>query len=207
MSARTITAQPTLHRPAANRAPLLALVLSVVALAAGGMFVAVGLIQQGADTPAIPELKGPFGVSQDIPTSFGAVAIDNIEKVNGVTAKDLSGVTHGISNYVPPNKTQVQASVTLTNLLGDTVDYSPTQFRLLVGKKRKPVGEVRASFRAGTLQPDASISGQLKFVAPRNGSQLWIEFTDPKRAKPVLIDLGKTGTTPDSAFDGFHKKH
>jgi hypothetical protein len=207
MSARTITAQPTLRRPAANRTPLLALVLSVVALAAGGMFVAVGLIQQGADTPAIPELKGPFGVSQDIPTSFGAVAIDNIEKVNGVTAKDLSGVTHGISNYVPPNKTQVQASVTLTNLLGNTVNYSPTQFRLLVGKKRKPVGEVRASFRPGTLQPDASISGQLKFVAPRNGSQLWIEFTDPKLSKPVLIDLGKTGTTPDSAFDGFHKKH
>jgi hypothetical protein len=150
-------------------------------------------------------LKGPFGVSQDIPTSFGAVAIDNVEKVNGVTAKDLSGVTHGISNYVPPNKTQVQASVTLTNLLGDTVDYSPTQFRLLVGKKRKPVGEVRASFRPGTLQPDASISGQLKFVAPRNGSQLWVEFTDPKRSKPVLIDLGRTGRTPDNAFDGFHK--
>jgi hypothetical protein len=133
------------------------------------------------------------------------VAIDNVEKVNGVTAKDLSGVTHGISNYVPPNKTQVQASVTLTNLLGDTVDYSPTQFRLLVGKNRKPVGEVRASFRPGALQPDASISGQLKFVAPRNGSQLWIEFTDPRRSKPVLIDLGRTGRTPDNAFDGFHK--
>ncbi|MEA2284424.1 MAG: hypothetical protein QOJ21_467, partial [Solirubrobacteraceae bacterium] len=112
MSARTIAAgKPAIGRPAVNRAPLLALVLSVVALAAGGLYVAVGLIQQGADTPAIPELKGPFGVSQDIPTSFGAVAIDNVEKVNGVTAKDLSGVTHGISNYVPPNKTQVQASV------------------------------------------------------------------------------------------------
>jgi hypothetical protein len=206
MSARTIAAgKPAVARPAVNRAPLLALVLSVVALAAGGLYVAVGLIQQGAGTPAIPELKGPFGVSQDIPTSFGAVAIDNVEKVNGVTAKDLSGVTHGISNYVPPNKTQVQASVTLTNLLGDTVDYSPTQFRLLVGKKRKPVGEVRASFRPGTLQPDASISGQLKFVAPRNGSQLWVEFTDPRRSKPVLIDLGRTGRTPDNAFDGFHK--
>jgi hypothetical protein len=206
MSARTIAAgNPAVGRPAVNRAPLLALVLSVVALAAGGLYVAVGLIQQGSGTPAIPELKGPFGVSQDIPTSFGAVAIDNVEKVNGVTAKDLSGVTHGISNYVPPNKTQVQASVTLTNLLGDTVDYSPTQFRLLVGKKRKPVGEVRASFRPGTLQPDASISGQLKFVAPRNGSQLWVEFTDPRRSKPVLIDLGRTGRTPDNAFDGFHK--
>ncbi len=208
MTTRPMTARPsTLARPGINRTPLIALVLSVVALAAGGIAIAVGLIERGAPEPAVPVLKGPFGVSQDIPTSFGAVAIDNIEKVNGLTAKSLSGMTHGISNYVPPNKVQVQASVTMTNLLGRTVDYSPTQFRLLVGKDRKPVKELRASFRAGTLQPDASISGQLKFVAPRNGSKLWIEFSDPARSKPILVDLGKTGVTPDNAFDGFHKQH
>jgi hypothetical protein len=208
MSTRSMATQPpALGRPRINRAPLIALVLSVVALAAAGIGIAVGLVQRGEATPAVLVLKGPFGVSQDIPTSFGAVAIDNVEKVNGLTSKSLSGVTHGISNYVPPNKVQVQASVTLTNLLGETTDYSPTQFRLLVGEQRKPVKEVRASFRPGTLQPDASISGQLKFVAPRNGSKLWIEFDDPKLAKPIVVDLGKTGTTPDNAFDGFHKQH
>jgi hypothetical protein len=206
MTARQMQARTPIGRPAMNRTPLIALVLSVVALAAGGIWVGIGLIQRGAPEPEVPVLKGPFGVSQDIPTSFGAVAIDNVEKVNGLTAKALSGVTHGISNYVPPNKTQVQASVTLTNLLRHrSQPYSPMQFRLLVGKNRKPVKEVRASFRPGRLQPGASISGQLKFVAPRNGSKLWIEFTDPKRAKPMLIDLGKTGRTPDNAFDGFHK--
>jgi hypothetical protein len=195
-------------RPTVNRLPLIALVLSVVALAAGGAAIAAGLIQRGAAEPEVPQLKGPFGVSQDIPTSFGAVAIDNVEKVNGLTAKALSGVTHGISNYVPPNKTQVQASVTLTNLLDDrSQPYSPTQFRLLVGKDKKPVKEVRASFRPGRLQPGANMSGQLKFIAPRNGSRLWIEFTDPKRSEPVLIDLGKTGRTPEGAFDGFHERH
>jgi hypothetical protein len=205
MTSHTITAGPATRRRSFDRLPLAALVLSVVALAAGGIFISVGLIERGTPQPDIPALKGPFGVSQDIPTSFGAVAIDNVEKVNGLTAKALAGVTHGISNYVPPNKVQVQASVTLTNLLSQTVDYSPTQFRLLIGRKRKPVKEVRASFKPGTLQPDASISGQLKFIAPRTGSQLWIEFTDPKRSKPMLIDLGKTGKTPDNAFDGFHK--
>ena len=205
MTAQQMEARLTAGRPAVNRLPLVALVLSVVALAAAGVKIGVGLIERGAPEPAVPQLKGPFGVSQDIPTSFGAVAIDNVEKVNGLTAKALSGVTHGISNYVPPNKTQVQASVTLTNLLGTkTVDYSPTQFRLLVGRKRKPVKDVRASFRPGTLQPNASISGQVKFIAPRTGSQLWIEFTDPNRAKPMLIDLGRTGRTPEGAFDGFH---
>jgi hypothetical protein len=195
-------------RPAVNRLPLIALVVSVVALAAGGVKIGVGLIQRGAPEPAVPVLKGPFGVSQDIPTSFGAVAIDNVEKVNGLTAKALSGVTHGISNYVPPNKVQVQASVTLTNLLeAKSQAYSPTQFRLLVGKDKKPVKEVRASFRPGRLQPGANMSGQLLFIAPRNGAKLWIEYTDPKRSAPVLIDLGKTGRTPDNAFDGFHKQH
>ena len=208
MTARRRTAGTVaLARPATtSRIPLIALVLSVAALAAGGVAISVGLVERGTPQPKVPELKGPFGVSQDIPISFGAVAIDNVEKVNGLTAKALAGVTHGISNYVPPNKVQVQASVTLTTLLNEqTVDYSPTQFRLLVGPKRKPVKDVRASFRPGTLQPNASISGQLRFIAPRTGSQLWIEFTDPKRATPVLIDLGKTGKTPDGAFDGFHR--
>jgi hypothetical protein len=195
-------------RPTVNRLPLIALVLSVVALAAGGVKIGIGLIERGAEEPTVPVLKGPFGVSQDIPTSFGAVAVDNVEKVNGLTAKALSGVTHGISNYVPPNKVQVQASVTLTNLLeAKSQAYSPTQFRLLVGKDKKPVKEVRASFRPGRLQPGANMSGQLLFIAPRNGAKLWIEYTDPKRSAPVLIDLGKTGRTPDNAFDGFHKQH
>ena len=205
MTADQIAARPA-RRPRVNRLPLIALVLSVVGLAVAGIVASVALVAGGAEEPSVPILKGPFGVSQDIPTSFGAVAIDNVEKVNGLTAKDLAGMTHGISNYVPPNKVQVQAAVTLTNLLGTkTVDYSPTQFRLLVGKKRKPVDDVRASFRPGTLQPNASISGQVKFIAPRTGSQLWIEFTDPKRAEPMLINLGKTGKTPEGAFDGFHK--
>jgi hypothetical protein len=188
-----------------NRAPMVALVLSVVALAAGGMAISAGLIERGAPEPVVPRLKGPFGVSQRIPTTFGAVSIDSVEKLNGLTAKKLAGVTHGISNYVPPNKVQVQASVTLTNLLSRPVDYSPTQFRLLVGRKRKPVPDVRASFRPGTLQPTASISGQLQFVAPRTGSKLWIQFTDPKLGKLILVDLGKTGRTPADAFDGYHR--
>ena len=205
MTAHRHSAAP--GRPATTSStPLLMLVLTVAALAAGGMAISVGLIARGSPQPALPALKGPFGTSQDIPTSFGAVAIDNVEKVNGLTAKSLAGVTHGISNYVPPDKVQVQATVTLTNLVNErTVDYSPTQFRLLVGRKRKPVEDVRASFRPGTLQPNASISGQVKFIAPRTGARLWIAFTDPKRAEPLLIDLGRTGRTPDDAFDGFHK--
>jgi hypothetical protein len=150
---------------------------------------------------------GPFGTAQDIPASFGVVAVEHVEKINGLGAKALAGATHGISGYVAPDKVQVQASVTLTNLLDHPVAYDPRQFRLLVGTKRTPIDEVRSNLRPGTLQPDASIDAQLQFVAPRNGSKLWIQFSDPGRSKPILIDLGRTGTTPSGAFDGFHRGH
>jgi hypothetical protein len=203
---RQMTADPRAFSGApASRMTVIALVLSVVALAAGGIAISVGLIERGAPAPKVAVLKGPFGVRQPIPTSFGSVSIDSVQKLNGLTAKDLSGVTHGISNYVPPNKVQIQASVTLTNLLTEPVSISPTQFRLLVGRKRKPVGKVRASFKPDTLQPTASISGVLKYVAPRTGSKLWIEFADPKLGRPIFVDLGRTGKTPANAFDGFHK--
>ena len=192
--------------PAVNRTPLVALVLSVVALAIGGTVISVGLIQRGAPQPKVPALKGPFGVGQDIPTSFGVVAVEAVQKLNGLSPKKLAGMTH-FPSYVKPNQTQVQASVTLTNLLDRPVAYSPTQFRLLVGERKEPVKDLRASFTPGTLQPDANISGQLKFVAPRKREKLWVQFTDPKRSKPILVDLGKTGRTPANAFDGFHAGH
>ena len=191
--------------PRVSRAPMVALVLSVVALAAGGAAISAGLIERGAPAPKVPVLKGPFGVKQKIPTSFGAVTIDDVQKLNGLTAKQLAGVTHGISSYVPPNKVQVQATVTLTNLLDRPVAYTPTQFRLLVGEKRKPVPDVRASFLPGTLQPTATISGQVKFIAPRTGSKLRIEYTDPELGRPIVVDLGRTGKTPANAFDGYHR--
>jgi hypothetical protein len=173
-----------------------------------GGYLAVGLVSQGAPKdPVIALPKGPFGTSQDIPASFGVVAVEHVEKINGLGAKSLAGVTHGISGFVAPNKVQVQASVTLTNLLDHPIKYDPRQFRLLVGKNQKPLDEVQSNLRPGTLQPDASIDSQLKFIAPRDGSKLWIEFSDPGRAKPILVDLGRTGKTPAGAFDGFHRGH
>jgi hypothetical protein len=188
------------------------LLVSYIAIAAAlvliGGYLAVGLVSRGAPKdPVIALPQGPFGTSQDIPASFGVVAVEHVEKINGLGAKALAGVTHGISGFVAPNKVQVQASVTMTNLLDHPISYDPRQFRLLVGKNKKPLNEVQSNLRPGTLQPDASIDSQLKFIAPRDGSKLWIEFSDPGRTKPILVDLGRTGTTPAGAFDGFHRGH
>jgi hypothetical protein len=195
--------------PAARRTALLvSYIVAAATLMLVGGYLTVGLISRGAPKdPVIALPAGPFGTSQDIPASFGVVAVEHVEKINGLGAKALAGVTHGISGFVAPNKVQVQASVTLTNLLDHPISYDPRQFRLLVGKNKKPLNEVQSNLRPGTLQPDASIDSQLKFIAPRDGSKLWIAFSDPGRSKPILIDLGRTGTTPAGAFDGFHRGH
>jgi hypothetical protein len=212
MDARIATTDAVLQRsgrPSTWRtAQLVSFLAAALVLVAAGAYLAAGVISSGAPAdPVIALPPGPFGTAQDIPASFGVVAVEHVEKINGLGAKALAGATHGISGYVAPDKVQVQASVTLTNLLDHPVSYDPRQFRLLVGKQRKPVEEVRSNLRPGTLQPDASIDSQLKFVAPRDGSKLWVEFSDPGRAKPILIDLGRTGTTPRGAFDGFHRGH
>jgi len=212
MDARIATSPAGTRRtpaPVARRTALLvSYIAAAVTLILAGGYVTVGLISRGAPKDAVVALPpGPFGTSQDIPASFGVVAVEHVEKINGVGAKALAGVTHGISGFVAPNKVQVQASVTLTNLLDHPIKYDPRQFRLLVGKNKKPLDEVQSNLRPGTLQPDASIDSQLKFIAPRDGSKLWIAFSDPGRAKPILVDLGRTGKTPAGAFDGFHRGH
>ena len=212
MDASVATPRKPLRRsatPVARRtAPAVATIAGALALVLVGGYLAAGVITRGAPAdPVIALPPGPFGTAQDIPASFGVVAVQNVVKTNGVGAKALSGNVHGISGYVAPDKVQVRAAVTLTNLLDHPIAYDPRQFRLLVGAKRKPLDEVRSNLRPGTLQPDASIDAQLQFIVPRNGSKLWIEFTDPGRAKPILVDLGRTGKTPAGAFDGFHRGH
>ena len=198
--------------PASSRPPrigLLALILAVAALSAAGMALAASLVSNGAPRAAAPSLPaGPFGTAEDIPTSFGYVAVEYAEKLNGLTAKDLAGAVHGIKGYVPPNKVQVQASATVTNLTDQPVSYSPAQFELVAAKDveaaataRRGRAPVSTSVKGGRLQPDAAVDARLSFVAPRNDKRLFIRFTDPGRAKPVVIDLKRsTGRTPKGAL-------
>jgi hypothetical protein len=155
-------------------------VAGVVALALAGIAIAAGLI--GGESSQAPE---QWTMGQDVPTRFGAVAIDSL-------------------GHSPTRQSEVVAFVALTNLTRRPVAYSPGQFRLLSGKDRKPIGGLTMTFRPGTLQPDASFSGQLKFAEPRDGSKRWIEFRETRGSRPVVIDLSRTGAmTPDSAFSQF----
>jgi hypothetical protein len=206
--------QSATRRLSVRGGALVALVCAV-GIAAPGAYLAAGMFQDGRDAAALQAdaavaLHSPAAIGQDVPTSFGVVAVEGMTKNAGPTAKKLAGVTHGIQSLVPPNKIQVNATVTITNLQATPLHYSPSQFALHADRgdkftrRARQFRLVRSSIAGGTLQPDASIEATLSFVAPRDGSKLWMTFEDLARPPPVLFDLGRTDRTPPGAFNGYH---
>jgi hypothetical protein len=168
-------------------------VAAVAAAAVVGVVLAASLIAgPAAGHHASAPADGRFGVAEDIPTSFGFVAVEHAETVKGLTSKDLAGAVHGIGDFVGAERAMVKASVTLRNGPARTLPYSPRQFTLIAtgrnGKVRRyPVSN--ASVRDGVLQPDAAVDATLGFVLPRNGARLALAFRDPGRKRPIVVDL------------------
>jgi hypothetical protein len=196
----------------------MAVALAALALAGAGALLAASMFTAAGDRVALRRdaavaLRSPAAVGQDVPTSFGVVAVENVTRSTGPTARALAGVTHGIQSLVAPNRIQVSASVTITNLRPTVLPFTPAQFQLYAtrrgrpGASDRPIRIARSSVAAGTLQPDASIDATITFVAPRNGSRLWMSFRDRDAATPVLIDLGRTDRTPAGALDRHHVHH
>jgi hypothetical protein len=185
-----MSANPRAVAPPAPRLLAATLLTAVVVAAlAGGLLAGRLLLGSPPPVDLVEPGPAPLGVGQSVKTSFGVVAVEHAEKLNGLTSKELGGMTHGVQSFVGSDKLQLQVTATITNQLDHPVAYSPGQFRLVAGKKKlKAAG---SSITAGTLQPDAAIDARLSFVAPRDGGRLLVQFTDPGRSQPILIDLGK----------------
>jgi hypothetical protein len=183
-------------RPAA--AALGALLVIVTAGALTGALMAARLVGAAPQAPAITVQAGPFEVGHDVPTSFGFVAVEHAEALKGLTARQLAGAVHGIGTFVGRDKALVQASVTITNTTGETLRYDPEQFRLVARRKgaaARTYGASHANIRPGVLQPDAAIDAQLSYVVARDGSRMSLNFDDPGRDAPVVIDLRRGSGT------------
>jgi hypothetical protein len=166
----------------------------VAAAAVVGIVLAVGLLTAPAGGHADIPAAQRFQVFDEIPTSFGFLAVEHAETIKGLTAKDMAGAVHGVGTFVGREKALVKASVTLRNGPVRPLDYAPSQFQVVATAKG---GKVRryplshASVRAGILQPDAAVDISLGFIVPRDGASLALEFTDPGRSRPIVIDLAE----------------
>jgi hypothetical protein len=200
------------HTAAPPRAlpPLLlyGVILVVLAVAAAGALVAVtgaGAADPGAaDRPSLP------GTDQQVPTSFGTMIVGRVTNVNGLTAKDTAGVTHGIQNLVTSENAQVEASLYLSNAGETTQPYSPTDFsvrRLRPDGRTRVVPTVKSDVGPGVLQPRATVELRLGFVVPRDGSRLVLAYDDPGADRPILIRLGRVNANGHDSGAGHAAHH
>jgi hypothetical protein len=172
-------------------------------VALGGGALAGTIAFPGRDrTPPLP--AGPFGIHQQVPMSFGSVAVDVVDKLGPVPVHVPRNV---IANDVRPGQVAVRTTVSVANLLDRPVSYTPAWFRVLVGAKKRPVALSQSTMPAGRLSAQSVIEGRLSFAVPERARRLWLEVRDPGRRAPVLIDLRRAGRTPASAFDRFGHFH
>jgi hypothetical protein len=150
---------------------------------------------------------GNVGTSQRIPTSFGVMTVENITQVKGMTSEELGGMTHNIQGFVSAKQFQLRALVTLTNLQGHAVTYSPTMFTVRAGTGAAPIAAVASSATSGLLAPGASETENLNFIVPQDGAELWLEFRDPGLDQPIQVYLGKADQfieDPRNPVDSHH---
>jgi hypothetical protein len=200
-----MTALPPAAHPFLLRARLALLVAAVSAMALTGAVIAAGIVAQRTppETPA-PTRSGLFTIGETARTGFGVVAVEGTDRIKGLTSKQLAGMNHGISGYVPPDKVQVGVSVTMKNLLPDTVKWSPAQFRLVTASRAgtaltaKGRAAMSSSAKPGDLQPDAALDTRIAFVVPRDDKHLFMQFRETPGARPVVFDLGRSTGRPAS---------
>lgn len=192
---------------------LYALIAAVGALALAGGVVALGTMSGGDAAEHAVAGHGALhsgrqnDIGRAIPTSFGVVAVESVQKLKGLTPKQLGGMTH-FPSWVAPDQMQVQVALELRNLQKHTVRYSSRQFHLRVGSG-KPIAPTGGTISKGILQPSAAIDVRLTFVARRatlTTPRLWLELAEPGRIRPIRVDLGPA-FTPGPVIAVRHPDH
>ena len=143
-------------------------------------------------------------LATSVGTDFGFLTVPYIQKLNGLTAKDLSGALHGVSGLVLAGNQQVQVTMELSSTEHSKVTpYRVDDFALLAGDGSKVYAPVATTIHNGTLQPNASVTGHLGFVVPKDGSRLRLRYA-PKVGKSVLVELGHAGVAKPGEKEQVH---
>jgi hypothetical protein len=165
-------------------------VLFAAAVALLGAVLAIGLMRP--DPQGVVQIKsGPFAVAQDVPISFGVVAVEHATKIPGLSKRSVASSDHGIPGFVPQDRAQLELAVTLRNTTLEPVAYDPRQFAVRVAGQKQPVRLQAASVKAGRLQPHASVDATLRFNVPAKRRGMTVTFADPQRVPPARIELGR----------------
>jgi hypothetical protein len=168
----------------------------VVATAITAAVVGV-LLSVQALTPATSHQAPSFGIGDDVPTSFGIVAVEFVRSVDGVSHRALAGANHGVSGYLDSSQQQIQIAVAITNRGERPLTYTVHQFQLKATIKGKTavLAATAGDLPDGRILPDAGIEGHLDFTLPAAAAVASLLFHDPGAKAPVVIDLGTISAT------------
>lgn len=146
-----------------------------------------------------PSRVGIPAPGDEVGTSFGTVAVQRVDRLTGQAARHPAGAahgTHGIHGVIDRDEALVEVAVALTNLRGRPLPYSPDLFQLRAGRDGNAAPPTSSTTQPGRLEPGTGIELLLTFVTSHEPARLWLEFRDPGRARPILVDLGRVGPRP-----------
>ena len=152
-------------------------------------------------TPAVVAAKGvgPFAIGQTIRTSWGYLVVSHVDAVSGVSNGDIGHAAAGVSvnDFVKQGQQELQVTLALTSARRTrTVGYAPDQFQLRVGTAKTTIAPKLATLLRGQLQPLAVVEGHVGFLVPADAQHLWLQYADPARTQPVVVDLGRVAPPP-----------
>jgi hypothetical protein len=173
-------------------------------LAAALLVVAVGALAVAGTWQAIVTLAssshgahaGQVGVGQQSATAFGSMTVETIDILDGLTAEDLGGMTHGIQNFVAADLAQVEIAVRFDNTSGDAVRVDPGQFELAVAGSPAAVTSTGAAVRPLSLPAGAGVDVTLTYIVPRAGGEMNLHYTDPLTTSQIDIPVGRVDQVP-----------
>jgi hypothetical protein len=189
-----------------SRIALLVLANVVVLLAIAGLAAAFLAVFPGQTSPVHD--AGP-AVGASMATSYGTITVEHIETIDGLTAQELGGMSHGIADLVETDEAQILVSVLAVNGSDDPVFVEPGQFALFVEGSTEALVPTSSTIKPLTLQPGASVEASVIFVAPLSGAEISVGYSDPGGSVLVIpaggLDQAPAGaTTDDHAGDDAH---
>jgi hypothetical protein len=120
--------------------------------------------------------------------------VSHVERVTGLTADDLGGMTHGVQGLVGDDKVMLRVSLTIA--AGDhRTTYDAGTLLLHSSASTHAIEPVGGSLGEGTLSAHARIEGAVSFVVPRNGAR----FVLTARGSSATVPLTKVDTAPPGA--------
>ena len=90
--------------------------------------------------------------------------MESAERSQGLTAEQLSGVTHGIQNNIGPDQVQVEVIAVLSNTTDAAITYGPDQFELVTDTDKQAVQVNSRASPPLVLAPHSRVEGTLTFI-------------------------------------------